>query len=293
MQTAEFATTIQSDVAIVVDRTMKWPAGAGAYGSHADRAVDAPSTHWYLAEGATHSGFDLFYLIENPGDQAAEVTVQYLLPAPAPPKQETYRVSAKSRFNIWVNTIAGLSSTDVSAVFASTVPIIVERAMYLTGGRRTFEAGHESAGIAASALTWYFAEGATGDYFDLFLLLANPNDTSASVSVQYLLPDGSSLRKAYVVEPRSRFNIWVDTEDERLRSTAVSALVTSTNSVPSLRSGQCGGQGPPRRRGGRHMSRPARCRPRAAGVWPMARPGRASIRFCCLPTRRPSRGGRV
>ena len=38
--------------------------------------VTAPRTTWYLAEGATHSGFDLFYLLENPGDTQAEVKVE-------------------------------------------------------------------------------------------------------------------------------------------------------------------------------------------------------------------------
>ena len=40
--------------------------GDGHYGSHAERSVTAPATTWYLAEGATHSGFDLFYLLAEP-----------------------------------------------------------------------------------------------------------------------------------------------------------------------------------------------------------------------------------
>lgn len=232
MQSAEFATTIESDAPIVVDRTMRWPPGVNAYGSHADRAVVAPGTTWYLAEGATHSGFDLFYLIENPGDQAADVSVEFLRPPPLGPTQSTYHVDPRSRFTLWVDTLPGLGDTDVSAVLRSNVPIIVERAMYLTGAGRAFEAGHESAGIAAPESDWFFAEGATGDYFDMFILLANPDDRSANVSSRFLLPDGSSFAKAYVIAPRSRFTIWVDQEDPRLRDTAVSAVVTSTNGVP-------------------------------------------------------------
>ena len=41
-----------------------------AYGSHAETSIAAPSTTWHLAEGATHGAFDLFYLLQNPGDTA-------------------------------------------------------------------------------------------------------------------------------------------------------------------------------------------------------------------------------
>ena len=44
---------------------------AGGYGSHAETGVLAPAPTWYLAEGATHSGFNLFYLIQNPSTTAA------------------------------------------------------------------------------------------------------------------------------------------------------------------------------------------------------------------------------
>ena len=40
---------------VIVDRTMWWD--ATHYGSHAETGVAAPSLAWFLAEGATHSGF--------------------------------------------------------------------------------------------------------------------------------------------------------------------------------------------------------------------------------------------
>ena len=40
---------------------------------------------------------------------------------------------------------------------------------------------------------WFLAEGATGDYFDLFVLMANPTDTAATVDATYLLPDGTTV----------------------------------------------------------------------------------------------------
>lgn len=229
---AEFSTTIESDIPIVADRTMVW---GGGYGSHAETGILAPSTEWYLAEGATHSGFDLFYLVQNPGAGVARLEVTYLLPAPAPAVVKTYDIEARSRFNIWVDLEdERLAATDVSAIIRSDGPVIVERAMYRNAPGQLFGAGHNSAAIAAPATDWFFAEGATGDYFDEFVLIANPGATEASIAVRFLLPDGTTIAKSIAVAARSRANLWVDLEDPRLRDSAVSVALTSTNAVPVI-----------------------------------------------------------
>jgi len=97
---------------------------------------------------------------------------------------------------------------------------------------QVFAAGHAGAGVPGPATTWFLAEGATGDFFDCFILIANAEDTDAQVEAEYLLPDGTTLTKQYVVAAHSRFNIWVDLEDPLLASTAVSTTLTSTNGVP-------------------------------------------------------------
>jgi len=232
MEQAEFSTVIESDQLVVADRTMTWD-GSG-YGAHAETSIPNAATTWYLAEGATHSGFNLFYLIQNPGTGAATVQVTYLLPAPAPAVVKTYTVPALSRFTIWVNQEgAALANTDASAIVAVTngVPVIVERAMYLDAGGITFGAGHESAGVVAPATSWFLAEGATGPYFDLFVLIANPTAADATVAATYLLPSGATIHRTYVVRANSRFTIFVDGEHPSLADTAVSTTITSTNGV--------------------------------------------------------------
>jgi hypothetical protein len=153
LATAEFSTVIESTQPVIADRTMTWD--ATGYGSHAETSIGQPLTQWFLAEGATINGFDLFYLVQNPNDTAAEIQVRYLLPAPLAPLVKTYSVAPKSRFNIWVNTEAAvLDDAEMSAVVTSTnaVPVIVERAMYRPVGSQVFGAGHESAGVGAPAL---------------------------------------------------------------------------------------------------------------------------------------------
>ncbi len=233
MATAEFSTVIESDQELVADRVMSWD-GTG-YGSHAESSVLAPARTWYFAEGATHSGFNLFYLIQNPGSQPVDVEITYLLPAPRAPITRTYSFGPYSRGNVWVDAEGPeLADADVSARIVGSLPIIVERAMYLDQAGKTFGAGHESAGVTSLATEWFLAEGATGDYFDCFVLIANPGDTDAEITATFLLPDGGSVVEHYTAAANSRMNIWVDTEDARLANTAVSTIITSTNGVPII-----------------------------------------------------------
>ena len=236
----DFASVIESEVPLVVDRTMWWD--RTGYGSHAETAIAAPATTWYLAEGSTSGAFSLFYLLLNPGPTPATATIRYLRPFGLPPIERTYALAPDARLTIPIDTAAPeLASTDVSAVVTCTQAIIVERAMYLDAPGQPFAAGHESAGVTAPATRWFLAEGATGAFFDLFILLANPGTEAAEIDVDYLLPNGTTHRKHYRVPAQSRFTIWVDDEQlpagsgqKPLASVAVSSTVTSSNGVPII-----------------------------------------------------------
>ncbi|AMY08693.1 hypothetical protein LuPra_01897 [Luteitalea pratensis] len=240
MAEAEFSTRIESDQPLVVDRTMSWNVQSG-YGAHAETAVTAPALTWYFAEGSTVGGFNLFYLLQNPNTSPAQVRVRYLRPTGAP-LEKMYTLLPTSRSNIWVNVEdfpglgKALAASDVSGVIEVTndQPIIVERAMYLDVTGETFGAGHESAGITAAATEWFLAEGATGPFFDLFALVANPGTTDAQVEATYLLPEGTVLVLPYTVAANSRFNIWVDLAHPALANTAVSTIIRSVNGVPII-----------------------------------------------------------
>ena len=83
----------------------------------------------------------------------------------------TYELPARSRTTIFVNTVSGLESTDVSAEITATQPIAVERAMYRSTASQTFALGHAAAAVAAPATTWLFAEGSSNSFFDTYLLI--------------------------------------------------------------------------------------------------------------------------
>ncbi len=188
MTAAEFATTIDADETLVVDRTMRWSHGGpdAGYGAHTERGVLAPAPVWYLAEGATHSGFDLFYLIQNP-EPSSVTSRSSTCFQPRRRRSSRPTTSTVRRFNIWVDDEAPrLAATDVSAVITSDdgSPIIVERAMYLTSAgapvqRRSRERGRHRASRRSGS--WRRARRAA--YFDLFILVANPTDIDALIEV--------------------------------------------------------------------------------------------------------------
>jgi hypothetical protein len=243
LENAAFSTVIESNQQVVVDRTMTWD-GTG-FGSHAETSIEQPSTTWYLAEGSTAGTFDLYYLLQNPNASTAEVTITYLRPTGAP-VVKTYAVGPRSRLTVSVDTQTGyvgrptnertLQATDVSATIVSTngVPILVERAMYMTVNGRVFAAGHDSAGVTAPQVSWFLAEGSTGSFFDLFILLANPTTTATTVEITYLLSGGNTIVRQYGLPAQSRRTVYVDGQPG-LANVATSAIVRSTNAaVPIL-----------------------------------------------------------
>jgi glucose/arabinose dehydrogenase len=234
---SDYSTIIETDREVVVERTMIW-SGAGRFGSHSERAVSSPSTTWFFAEGATHGAFDTFYLLENPTATDAQVEITYLLPNGVQPIVRGLTVPRFSRTTIPVDEQPGLAETDVSAQITVTngIGIIAERAMYRTSHNTPFNSGTDSAGVTAANTNWFFAEGATGDFFDMFLLLANPSPSPTSVKVRYLLPGGATpYEQTYNLEAQSRRTINVEEQHESLRNAAIAMVVEGTTPIVAER----------------------------------------------------------
>lgn len=234
LESAEFSTTVSSEAPLAADRTMTWD--ASGYGAHAETAQPAPAPRWYLAEGTTQPGFSLFYLLQNPdATTASQVRISYLLPE-GPPVVRDYVLPPHSRTTVWVNQLPEVAGRDVSASFEVVAgpPIVVERTQYYSSGPALFAAGHGAAAVTEPRASWLFAEGATGPFFDTFLLLANPTPIAADVEVSYYLPTGGPLRKRYTVPAQSRYTIWVDEEripsaETALANTGVAMRVQAFN----------------------------------------------------------------
>jgi hypothetical protein len=231
LESADVSTTVESNHFVGVERTMTWGTTTGAiFGSHAETATAAPSPTWFLAEGSTVLEFNLFYLLQNPQATTTSATVRFLLPS-GTTITRTYSLGPASRTTIYVNEIEGLGETDVSGEVTASAPIVVERAMYRNLPGQPFGLGHDSMGVTSPSPSWFLAEGATGTFFDLYVLIANPGSTAATVRADFARPDGSVVTQTYTVRANSRFSVYVDSIPG-LENTAVATTLTSTNGVP-------------------------------------------------------------
>jgi hypothetical protein len=219
-----------SGVQLVAERTMFWD--ANYYGGHGGSAVAEPRTTWYFAEGS-QGFFDTYVLLANSTASPATVTVTFLREG-AGPVVRTYTVAAASRFNVYAGDDLELRNRSFSIAITSNVAIMAERAMYF-GTARFWDAGHESAGVPDPSVTWYHAEGATGPYFDTYILVGNPNATQATVTFTFLLETGQTITRIKTIPALGRLTVNVESEDPLLGNAAVSTTVTSNVPVISER----------------------------------------------------------
>ncbi len=208
-------------VPLAAERTMIWD--ATGYGGHGGSAT-APHTRWLFAEGS-QGFFDTFILLANDNATDATVTLDFLLEG-GNVVSLPVTVTARTRRTIFAGNIPQLVNRSFSMDISSSLPIIAERAMYLPGAR-TFEGGHESAGVNSPSRVWFLAEGATGAFFDCFVLLGNPSPTEAHATVTYLLPSGATIVRAVTIPTRSRVTINVETVDPALANADVSTTIVS------------------------------------------------------------------
>jgi len=77
--------------------------------------------------------------------------------------------------------------------------------------------------------SWLMAEGATWPGFDEWVLVQNPNDDPAAVTVVFLTPTRTVQGPAFELEAQSRLTVHVN---EYVQNDDVATVVTSTNGVP-------------------------------------------------------------
>jgi subtilisin-like proprotein convertase family protein/BarA-like signal transduction histidine kinase len=216
-----------------VERTMSWD--STSYGGHGETAVTQPRLKWYFAEGS-QGFFHTYILVLNPNAAATTATVTFL-PETGVPVVRTYPMAALSRVVVDGASIPELANRSFGFTVEATQPIVVERSMYFGDTpTRIFAGGHASAGAPDPSLSWYFAEGATGAFFDTYILLGNPGATPANVTLTYLLDSGITVTGHKTVAPNSRLTVGVEGEDAQLANAAFSTQVASDVPIIAERS---------------------------------------------------------
>jgi glucose/arabinose dehydrogenase len=228
---SSFASIVESDREIIVERTMRWD--ETGYGAHTEAAVAGPSPTWYFAEGS-QGFFSTFLLLTNPTSAVNHVQVRWLIENAAPFVQ-TFDIQPLRRLTVQAGSYPALQNVSFGIeVTFQTAPGIAERAMYFgVPPDPIWKAGHESAGVPAPALEWFLAEGATGPYFETFVLISNPGSADANVTLTYLTSTGQTVTRTNTVPANSRLTINVEAQNApELANAAVATRVEVTNNVP-------------------------------------------------------------
>jgi len=247
MRGPRFSFTLALAVTLLVPCLFfSYPAAADWSGGHCGTALGSTSTSWFFAEGTTRPGFDEWICVLNPGDDPCRLTFHFLLSGG---EGEPFRaqLAPHSRFNLNVNQAAG-AGLDVSVQLESDRSVAAERAMYFRYGAGGWGGGHCEHGAVSASGQWLFAEGTTRMGFDTWLCLSNPQDTAATVRVDFMLGagQGDNLASSYRLQPRSRFTLRVNDavsaeRDVSLRVTSDRPVVAERPVYFSYRGGWDGG----------------------------------------------------
>ena len=222
-----FAAVISAPATVVTERTMRWRLNGGD-GAAGARALTAPSTTWYLAEG--NAGyFDTYVLLANPSATPTVATVDFLLDGGGVVRKQ-YALGGNARYTIWTNLIPELVTRSFATTVTAPQAILVERAMYFQGVHGAFEGGHASSAVPSGARDWFLAEGSTGDWFETFVLISNPNASAVNATIRYLTPAGVARTEVRTLPPTSRTTIPVDGLPG-LGATDVSCSISATGNI--------------------------------------------------------------
>lgn len=171
-------------------------------GSNCSLGATELSKTWYFAEGYIDANFIEYLLLFNPGPDMVEVKMTYY-PEGHPPITDHLLLEPGGRHTVSVNNVPGIPySVGHSIRIEATGGIIAQQSEYFDlGGRR---GGHTAIGVTEPSLEWYFGEGYTGGLFSTYLLLFNPNDERACVSVTYNVEGGAPYVHEFKMPPNSR-----------------------------------------------------------------------------------------
>jgi hypothetical protein len=185
-----------------VERVSRW--GGGRAGAHASTPGAAVSKYWYFAEGA--QGYFQTYLLLTNLDPTPNAAFVDWSRERGTIVRTSYTLPPHSRTTIFTGAIPELvnQSFGISVRFLRLG--VAERAMYFGDGEAPFVGGHSSAGMTQFSRTWYLAEGATGPFFDTFLLLVNRGTRTVEGTITLFTTAAPVTRRLVVPPGRQTLN---------------------------------------------------------------------------------------
>lgn len=175
---------------------------------------------FFFAEGSTQPPFDTWFLVQNPGNVAANVTFTFSIEGGGTVVRN-FVVGPTSRFSLFANQV--IPNVAFSTRIDSDQNIRAERSMFVS-----FD-GSDVSAVTSPNRTWLFAEGTTQAPFQTWLLLQNPNTVAATATINYLLLGGGTpVVQTLALPPNSRTSVFVN---QVLPNAAFSSRVTSDQPI--------------------------------------------------------------
>jgi YVTN family beta-propeller protein len=132
LMNTSFGAHVVFDLPGVAERAMYFGMNPTWRGGHASAGITAPSTTWFLAEGATGTYFTTYVLLANPHAQPVDVTVRFL-PDTGAGVTKPYRLEAQQRLTL---NIAAEDAALANAAGATEVTFVPKRETLLRGYER-------------------------------------------------------------------------------------------------------------------------------------------------------------
>jgi hypothetical protein len=223
LESTTMTTRVRTRMPLVIERTMSWD--ATGYEGHTEQASEGTDTRWYFAEGA-QGFFHTYLLLANATSNPNGASVRFLMEGSAPVSLRV-DLAPLARTTVDLGSIPDLQHRSFGMEVVFDQPGLAERATYV-GDTPLFSIAHGSAGASLGTM-WLLAEGATGSFFETFILVANPNVWAADLTVRYFTADGSIIKRTHQVPGLQRLTINLEAEgSSELENTSVSTLITST-----------------------------------------------------------------
>ena len=217
---------------LVVSRIQTFDGSAGRKGLSVGLGAAAPGPVWYFPEGLVADGLGERFLVYNPGSTEAQVEVSLALDSgEAEPIRLT--IPRESRLAVNAGEESRIPKDVPHAVTVRSVEgpeVVVERAV--DGASPSARTGMSiTLGARLPALRWATAAGGADENLDLWVVVQNPGDRPARVTLN-LLADGSPVPVGTFTDvevlPGQRRALHVN---DALKRPAVSVLLTSTQEV--------------------------------------------------------------
>ena len=255
------STMVTSDVPVMADRSMYWdkrfpgegsvPGNPQPYemkGGHSNIGTTLESitskgnsgtgrTITDFPEGSTAGGFDTWILLCNPNNREA-ITQLTFSTTKGIAAQNAVKVPPYSRRTVHLNEIVP-DAFEVATEITSDAPIVAERSMYWDPNMKNIQpyeakGGHSSSGSSSPAKEWFLAEGSTGEGFETYVLVQNPQDASAHVVATFMNAERVAAEKSFDMAPHSRATLRIS--DYVPNDFHVSTKVTADQGIVAERS---------------------------------------------------------